>query len=310
MSQLKNERPYARESVKKLEQIFNTHEFNKKVLRVLSAELKTRTTKNAKLLRGKVQAQLIEIRNREQFWRDKDAKAKAEKKTKPQVRKPESNLLTSPVQPAKQEQASLLNSSPTPHGKMVENKALNEFSRSMSATQSIPETNYQDQMTAPEESQQPSDADSPANRAPSLEDSPKKRKNTWRVTFMALALLLVCGMGFVYMQRSTPFVSKPSTMNNREAQTTIVENIIAEDARKKLSGEPMDFQTGPYNSLRKRGFSDAEIREFMRPLLQRAGLSAPQITTYFKMYDPLYVKTNDPDTLVKNYWEMIENILN
>lgn len=310
MSQLKNERPYARESTKKLEQIFNTHDFNKKVLRALSAELKTRTTKNAKLLQGRVQAQLIEIRNREQFWRNKDTKAKAEKKTKPQERKPESSLLTNPVQPAKQEQANLLDPSPIPHGEMVKSQALNEASSSMSATQSIPKTNYQDQVTAPEESQQPPDTDPPAKRASRPEGFPKKWKNTWRVTFMAFALLLVCGMGFVCMQRSTPFVSKPSTMSNREAQTTIVENIIAEDARKKLSGEPMDFQAGPYNSLRKRGFSDAEIREFMRPLLQRAGLSAPQITTYFKIYDPLYVKANDPDTLVKNYWEMIENILN
>ena len=99
---MNDERPYKDESVKNLEQIFKAHNFNKKVLRALNAELRQRTTKSAKLLRGRVQAQLVEIRNREQFWRNKDTKDKTEKRNvaveTPNC-KHERPILTDTVQP-------------------------------------------------------------------------------------------------------------------------------------------------------------------------------------------------------------------
>lgn len=118
---MNDERPYKNQSVKNLEQIFKSHNFNKKVLRALNAELKQRTTKSAQLLRGRIQAQLVEIRNREQFWRNKDAKEKAKKKIvnakqhKEKTKLDSASILKNPIQHPKHEQGTLFDTADITH---------------------------------------------------------------------------------------------------------------------------------------------------------------------------------------------------
>jgi len=63
---------------------------------------------------------------------------------------------------------------------------------------------------------------------------------------------------------------------------------VVSDAATKLAAKEMDYESGEYNILRKAGFSDSEIREFMRPVLERAGFSGQDIIKYFSLFDPNY----------------------
>lgn len=284
MVQLKKERPYQRESIKNLEQIFKAHDFNKKVLRALNVELRQRTTKNAELLRGRVLAQLVEIRNREQFWRNKDVKNKTEKKVKPQrgqqakpqTETPQKLILTNPVQPVKQEQATL------------PEKAKSKLA--------APEPVNLDACVK---------AESLRHVHPPLTHVASKRR--WQI---GLAVSVLIGIGLFFLWQggvSNPHLVATPASN---VEKTIIEKMIAEDAAKKLAGEPVAYQEGPYGILRVRGLSDAQIREFMRPLLLRSGFSSQQVGEYFRIFDPLYIEDKDPDVLAREHWKMIENILN
>ena len=62
-------RPYKSASVKSLEQTFKDHEFNKKVLSSMRAELLLRSTKSARSLLERVDRQLAEIARRDNFSR-------------------------------------------------------------------------------------------------------------------------------------------------------------------------------------------------------------------------------------------------
>lgn len=93
-----------------------------------------------------------------------------------------------------------------------------------------------------------------------------------------------------------------------DAVDETVKTFVIDDAKRKLAGEPMDYEHGIYNILHKRGFSDTEIREFMIPILEKAGFKEEQIRKYFKLYDPLY-SGRDIDR-VEEQQRSIENILN
>lgn len=86
---------------------------------------------------------------------------------------------------------------------------------------------------------------------------------------------------------------------------------IIEDATQKLAGEQKDYARGvnnPYMVLHVGGYSDSEIREYMRPILKEAGFSETQITTYFHVYDPLY--TGRDMERIDEQKKAIEDILN
>ena len=63
---------------------------------------------------------------------------------------------------------------------------------------------------------------------------------------------------------------------------------VVSDAATKLAAKEMDYESGEYNILRKAGFSDSEIREFMRPILEKASFSGQDIIKYFSLFDPNY----------------------
>lgn len=44
-----------------------------------------------------------------------------------------------------------------------------------------------------------------------------------------------------------------------------VNALVVSDAAAKLASKEVEYDTGVYNLLRKGGFSDTEIREFMQP---------------------------------------------
>lgn len=83
---------------------------------------------------------------------------------------------------------------------------------------------------------------------------------------------------------------------------------VIDDTRRKLAGEPVDYAHGVYSDLHLGGFSDSEIREYMRPILKEAGFSETQITTYFHVYDPLY--TGRDMERIDEQKKAIEDILN
>lgn len=87
-----------------------------------------------------------------------------------------------------------------------------------------------------------------------------------------------------------------------------VKALVIDDAKRKLAGEPMDYISGEYCKLKDAGFSDAEIRNFMIPILAEAGFKEEQIRKYFKLYDPLY-SGREIDRL-KEQEESITHILN
>ncbi|MDY0258512.1 MAG: hypothetical protein RBR41_02450 [Desulfovibrio sp.] len=67
-----------------------------------------------------------------------------------------------------------------------------------------------------------------------------------------------------------------------------VRKLIVSDAANKLSGGEMDYHSGIYSELRNRGFSDSEIREYMRPILEQHGFSEKDIVRYFNLFDVNY----------------------
>lgn len=87
-----------------------------------------------------------------------------------------------------------------------------------------------------------------------------------------------------------------------------VKALVIDDAKRKLAGEQVDYISGEYCKLKDAGFSDAEIRNFMIPILEEAGFKEEQIRKYFKFYDPLY--SGREIDRVEEQQRSIENILN
>lgn len=87
-----------------------------------------------------------------------------------------------------------------------------------------------------------------------------------------------------------------------------VKIFVIDDARRKLAGEPVDYISGEYSTLRNAGFSDVEIRQFMRPILEEANFTPEQLKKYFNLYDPLY--TGREIDRIEEQKESIENLLN
>lgn len=84
-----------------------------------------------------------------------------------------------------------------------------------------------------------------------------------------------------------------------------VREMIISDAANKLRGGEMDYETGAYNRYRKAGFSDSEIREYMRPILEQHGFSEEDVVRYFSMFDKNYhggegQKLNDQKRIVES----------
>lgn len=83
---------------------------------------------------------------------------------------------------------------------------------------------------------------------------------------------------------------------------------VVSDAATKLAAREMDYESGEYNTLRKAGFSDSEIREFMRPILERAGFSAQDIIKYFSLFDPNY--HGEELKRLDDHGKIVDNLLN
>ena len=83
---------------------------------------------------------------------------------------------------------------------------------------------------------------------------------------------------------------------------------VVSDAATKLAAKEMDYESGEYNILRKAGFSDSEIREFMRPILERAGFSAQDIIKYFSLFDPNY--HGEELKRLDDHSKIVDNLLN
>ena len=49
----------------------------------------------------------------------------------------------------------------------------------------------------------------------------------------------------------------------------------------------LNISSDPYLRMKQAGFSDTEIRDFMRPKMENAGFSDQEINAYFKGYDPV-----------------------
>lgn len=87
-----------------------------------------------------------------------------------------------------------------------------------------------------------------------------------------------------------------------------VKAFVIDDAKRKLAGEPITQKKRAYYMLKEGAYSDAEIRNTIRPILEGAGFKEEQIRKYFKLYDPLY-SGRDIDRL-KEQEESITHILN
>lgn len=83
---------------------------------------------------------------------------------------------------------------------------------------------------------------------------------------------------------------------------------VVSDAATKLAAKEMDYESGEYNILRKAGFSDSEIREFMRPILERAGFSGQDIIKYFSLFDPNY--HGEELKRLDDHSKIVDNLLN
>ena len=83
---------------------------------------------------------------------------------------------------------------------------------------------------------------------------------------------------------------------------------VVSDAATKLAAKEMDYESGEYNILRKAGFSDSEIRGFMRPILDRAGFSAQDIIKYFSLFDPNY--HGEELKRLDDHSKIVDNLLN
>ena len=83
---------------------------------------------------------------------------------------------------------------------------------------------------------------------------------------------------------------------------------VVSDAATKLAAKEMDYESGEYNILRKAGFSDSEIREFMRPILERAGFSGQDIIKYYSLFDPNY--HGEELKRLDDHSKIVDNLLN
>ena len=93
-----------------------------------------------------------------------------------------------------------------------------------------------------------------------------------------------------------------------DASDARIAALVVSDAAIKLAAKEMDYESGEYNILRKAGFSDSEIREFMRPLLERAGFSGEDIIKYFSLFDPYY--HGEELKRLDDHGKIVNNLLN
>lgn len=111
------------------------------------------------------------------------------------------------------------------------------------------------------------------------------------------AILLACALLF-----SAPALSDDAAEDAR------VNALVISDAAAKLAANEVEYNTGVYNLLRKGGFSDTEIREFMRPILEKSGMSEQNIVKYFNLFDPNY--HGGEGRRLEDQKKTVENLLN
>lgn len=111
------------------------------------------------------------------------------------------------------------------------------------------------------------------------------------------AILLIC----------TLYLSAPALADDPVKDARISALVIS-DAASKLAATEVEYETGEYNILRKAGFSDTEIREFMRPILEKSGLSEQNIIKYFNLFDPNY--HGGETNRIEEQKKIVENLLN
>lgn len=87
-----------------------------------------------------------------------------------------------------------------------------------------------------------------------------------------------------------------------------VNALVVSDAAAKLASKEVEYDTGVYNLLRKGGFSDTEIREFMRPILEKANFSGQDIIKYFSLFDPNY--HGEELKRLDDHGKIVDNLLN
>ena len=92
---------------------------------------------------------------------------------------------------------------------------------------------------------------------------------------------------YVILLTCALFFSAPALADDA-AEDARVNALVISDAAAKLAAKEVEYSTGVYNLLRKGGFSDTEIREFMRPILEKSGFSEQDIVKYFNLFDPNY----------------------
>lgn len=111
------------------------------------------------------------------------------------------------------------------------------------------------------------------------------------------AILLACALLF-----SAPALSDDAAEDAR------VSSLVVVDAHNKLNGQVVDYRTGAYSMLHEGGFSDSEIREFMRPILEKSGFSDQNIVKYFNIFDPGY--HGGEREKIENQGKIVESLLN
>lgn len=84
--------------------------------------------------------------------------------------------------------------------------------------------------------------------------------------------------------------------------------LVVADAVNKLNGQAVDYHTGVYSMLHEGGFSDSEIREFIRPILEKSGFSESSVVKYFNFFDPHY-HGNDVKR-IEEHSKIVDNLLN
>lgn len=93
-----------------------------------------------------------------------------------------------------------------------------------------------------------------------------------------------------------------------DASDARIAALVVSDAATKLAATEMDYKSGVYSELRDRGFSDSEIREFMRPILEKASFSGQDIIKYFSLFDPNY--HGEELKRLDDHGKIVDNLLN
>ncbi|WP_291446230.1 hypothetical protein [Desulfovibrio sp.] len=93
-----------------------------------------------------------------------------------------------------------------------------------------------------------------------------------------------------------------------DASDARIAALVVSDAATKLAATEMDYKSGVYSELRDRGFSDSEIREFMRPILEKASFSGQDIIKYFSLFDPNY--HSEELKRLDDHGKIVDNLLN